>query len=191
MTLILQCSPWPKITPDNRKINTNFTQIHLDVPVCKQHSITLSKLNGPSRWSLHLLVPPQQIKATFQELMDALRSINQVQCLAPSSFASSYTRHTQPCKMARKKKKKEVKTERLNVKMGHSTLAAYLMHISPFRRHFFPHNCLQLKVNTRKSNFQSFYIKPRNAMPPVCCWAWTQKALFTIFFLSFSDSLVL
>lgn len=25
-------------------------------------------------------------------------------------------------------------------------------------------------------------------MPPVCCWAWTQKALFTIFFVFFRQS---
>lgn len=25
-------------------------------------------------------------------------------------------------------------------------------------------------------------------MPPVCCWAWTQKALFTIFFVFFQQS---
>lgn len=41
------------------------------------------------------------------------------------------------------------------------------------------------KYTHKKRNFQSFYIKPRNAMPPVCCWAWTQKALFTIFFCLF------
>lgn len=85
---------------------------------------------------------------------------------------------------------KKVKTERLNVKMGHSTRAAYLMHISLFEyslKAFFTQLFTAKSKYTRththkKENFQSFYRKPRNAMPPVCCWAWTQKALFTIVF---------
>lgn len=31
MTLILRCSPWPKIT-DNRKINTDYTPSYFDPP---------------------------------------------------------------------------------------------------------------------------------------------------------------
>lgn len=73
--------------------------------------------------------------------------------------------------------------------MGHSTPAAYLMHISLLStrwRHFSTQLfTAKSKYTQKKRNFQSFYIKPRNAMPPVCCWAWTQKALFTIFFCLF------
>lgn len=55
---------------------------------------------------------------------------------------------------------KKVRTERLNVKMGHSTHAAYLMHISLLstRRHF-SHNCLQLKVNTQKKKLPKLLYK--------------------------------
>lgn len=150
------------------------------------------KLNRPSSWSASLPPNPQQIKTTFQDLINALRSISPVQFLAPPPIILCIFIHSAFSTLQNGTRKK-VKTERLNVKMGHSALAAYLMHISPLStcwRHF-SHNCLQLKVNTQKRNFQSFYIKPRNAMPPVCCWAWTQKALFTICFKSFSDSLVL
>lgn len=53
------------------------------------------------------------------------------------------------------------KTERLNVKMGHSTLAAYLMHISLLstRWRHFSHNCLQLKVNTQKKKLPKLLYK--------------------------------
>lgn len=118
--------------------------------------------------------------------MNALRSINPVQFLAPSSSASSYTQHSQPCKMAHKKSENR-ETECKNGSqrpccIPNAHLTFWVL------EGIFSHNCLQLKVNTQKSNFQSFYIKPRNAMPPVCCWAWTQKALFTFFIVFFWQS---
>lgn len=137
--------------------------------------------------------PPQQIKTTFQDLINALWSIR-VSAPPPIILCVFIHRRSQPCKMAHEK----VKTERPNVKMGHSTLAAYLMHISLLSTCWrqFSHNCLQLKVNTQKQSSTALYIyiyiriyiyKPRNAMPPV--WAWTQKALFTCFFCLFSTVL--
>ena len=142
-----------------------------------------------ARWSP---ASSTRVKTTFQDLINALRSISPVQFSdpppthhLPKSSASSYTGILKLAKWHMKK----VKTERLNVKMGHSTPAAYLMHISLLStrwRHFSTQLfTAKSKYTQKKRNFQSFYIKPRNAMPPVCCWAWTQKALFTIFFCLF------
>lgn len=151
MTLILRCSPRPKIT-DDRKINTNYTPIILDATVCNTSSSFLIQQVTPlterlSRWSPS---PPQHIKTTFQDPINAHRSISPVQFL-PHLPLSSACSHTGILNLAKWHMKK-VKTERLNVKMGHSTLAAYLMHVSLLStrwRHFW-HNCLQLKVNTHK-----------------------------------------
>lgn len=62
--------------------------------------------------------PPQSIKTTFQDPINALRSISPVQFLPhlPSSSASSYTGIHTLAKWHMEKVK-----QRLNVKMGHST----------------------------------------------------------------------
>lgn len=110
MTLILRCSPRPKIT-DDRKINTNYTPIILDAPVCNTSSSFLIQQVTPlterlSRWSPS---PPQHIKTTFQDPINAHRSISPVQFL-PHLPLSSACSHTGILNLAKWHMKK-VKTE--------------------------------------------------------------------------------
>lgn len=99
---------------------------------------------------------------TFHDLINALPPIGPVLIQPPSSLlCRPGFFHTLALSTLQNGTRKNLK-QRLNVKTGHSTHAAYLMHISLLstRWRHLSHNCLQLKVNThKKRNFQSFLYK--------------------------------
>lgn len=102
----------------------------------------------------------------------------------PSSSASSYTGILNLAKWHMKKSKNR-ETECKNGSQHSCCIPNAHLTFEYSLKALFTQLFTAKSKYTKKRNFQSFYIKPRNAMPPVCCWAWTQKALFTIFFCLF------